>query len=449
MTNELDENLQRFFLNITCFILLFILYASLLPFNITSTPIDVSPSGFLSALQMSSVTAEQGDWIGHVIFNALVTFVACLYCGLRREGRQWIIMLGGIFVFGLIVEYFQMFVGSRGTSLADIYANAAGILIGYFFWLIFGKFTTDAVRYYYQYETLPLNFVRKLYLAFVIAIILFPFDFYITPLQIEVAFATKGLPLFENEGSEGIGAISLLAAAMLTFPLGILYKLSSNANKRRSSRSRRILIKFALLFLVLEVLQFFELSGQSSVLSLVCKYIGFLFGFMFGRFFDLKFLLEFAIKYRILLYVGLPVFIWLALRIKGLTFALPSSMSASMDVIAQTSFLPFVYYIEVGSGEALLSFLLNFVIFLPLGALLALRNIADEDFSPSSFTRILAYGAIIALLFEVLVLIWGLKRPDVTNIFVSSFATGLGYYFVMMCLNSISKQLPEAEIQAS
>lgn len=446
ITNELDHKLQRLLLNATSFLLIFILYASLLPYNITSMPIDSSFSGFLYALQISSVTAEPGKWIGHVIFNALVFFTASLYCGVSIDKKKWMWMSIGIFAFGIFIEYFQMFIGSRGTSLADIYANFAGITIGFILWVILGKFTIDALRYYFQFETLPLKFVRKLYLIFVIAIVLFPFDFYISPLQIEFAFATKGMPLFEIEEGGGIGSLSLIAAVGLCFPLGILYRLSSANNEKTIVRPWPILIKFGVMFLMLEILQFFEVSGQSSVLSFVCKYVGFLIGFGFGKYFDLKYFMELALRFRVLLYLGLFIFIWLALRIKGLAFTLPVSLTASLDVIADTSFLPFNYYIDVGSGEALLSFLLNLVIFIPLGAVYAVKKIAGENFEVSPFTRLMGLGLIIAFIFEVIVLLWGLKRPDVTNVLVSAFAMPVGYYFVVMCLNSISMKLPPDQV---
>lgn len=449
MANELDRKLKRFLLNVASFVLIFILYASLLPFNFTTLQFDTSFSGFLFELQLSTVSAEPGKWIGHLIFNSLLFFIVSLYCRFSKAKFIWIWMFTGVFLFGVLVEYFQMFIGNRGTSLVDIYANMAGIVIGFLLALFFGRFTIDALRYFYQYETLPLNVVRKLYLAFVIAIILFPYDFFITPLQFELAFATKGLPFFENETSVGIGSLALLAAVLLTFPLGILYRLSGSRKKRRSSRTRQIIAGFGILFLLLETLQFFEVSGQSSFMSFLCKYVGFLIGFSIGKFFDLKIILEMALKLRLLIFLGLIVFVWLALRIKGFDPALPLSMAASMDVIAGTSFLPFMYYIDVGSGEALLSFLLNFVIFIPLGAFIALQHIARDNFRVISFTRLMGIGFFIAIIFEALVLIWGLKRPDVTNILVAAFAMPMGYYLVIMCLNSISKKLSSKVHQLS
>lgn len=449
MINEFDNDIKRLLLNTTSFILIFIFYVSFLPYNMESSPIDASLNGFISALKFSTISAEPGKWIGHFIFNALVAFVVSLYCGLCRQGRKWFIVFGGLFLFGVLIEYFQLFIDSRGTSLVDIYSNIAGLFVGFLLWGWFGQFTVSALRYYYEFETLPLNFVRKIYLAFVIAIILFPFDFYFTPLQFEIAFAAKGMPLFELDTGEGIGPISILAASVLTFPIGVLYRLSNSSAKRRTSRTINIFAKFVVLFLFLEILQFFEVSGQSSLVSLCAKYAGFSIGFIVGRFFELKFLLEMALKFRLLIYIGLIIFVGLALKLKGLTFLFPLSVSASMDIIAATSFLPFRYYIDVGSGEALLSFLLNFVIFMPLGAVMAIRQIACGNFKIRSFSSLFGFGLLIALMFEILVLLWGLKRPDVTNILVSAFAMPVGYYFVIMCLNSISLQSHQQNNQPS
>lgn len=431
---ELGRKTRRLFLNATCFVFLFIFYASLLPYNITSTPVDMSISGFLSVLQFSSDGAEQGQWIGHVIFTALLTFLASIYCGLTRQKHIWFLAYGFIIAFGVLIEYFQMFVGSRGTSSSDIYANFAGMAFGYLAWVLFGKFSVKAVHRFLRDQTLPVRYVRKIYLAFVVAVILFPFDFFINGLQLQIAFATKGMPLFENTMDQGIGTISLLAAMILTFPLGVLYRLSS---RKRRRRQKNIVLKFGMFFLFLEVLQFFEISGQSSLLSFLCKFVGFSAGFYLGKLINLRELLEFVIKARKFILFFLIIFIGITLKIKGFSLGFPPSLSNIMAVIESTSFLPFQYYIDVGSGEALLSFLLNFVIFIPIGGYMAIHYVAsDREYNPT-FSRLMRIGILLSILFEVAVLIWGLKRPDITNVLVSAFALPMGYYIVVMIVNGL------------
>lgn len=429
-SHNVERSCKRLLLNATSLIFLFILYASLLPYNIIANPGGMSVAAFVDALLFSSMSTEQGQWIAHVIFNILLTFTGSLYCQTSSRKNILLVMYGSIFGFGFLIEYFQMFVGNRGTSLVDIYANIGGMVIGFVGWKLFGGFTLRALKYFFRYKTLEIGFVKKLYLAFVIAIILFPFDFFINNLQLQIAFATKGMPLFENNAAVGIGTISLLAAMVLLFPLGVLYKMGMPSRSRNNSAS--VIIKFAFLLLCLEILQFFEVSGQSSFPSYFCKVVGFCAGYYVAGFLNLKLIFELVLKMRIFIYMIIPFFFWAVLKIKGVSLAFFGSFDEIMVVIANTSFLPFNYYINVGSGEALLSFLLNFVIFMPIGAAIAIHYIYNGTEDGQTFSRLSRVGMICALVLEIVVLVWGLKRPDITNVILSALALPLGYHFVLM-----------------
>ncbi|MEZ5757407.1 MAG: VanZ family protein [Emcibacteraceae bacterium] len=431
---DIDKKIARLLLNATSLIFLFIFYAALLPYNIISSPRGVSLIDFIETLKYSPTGEEQGQWIAHIIFTALLTFVASMYAQIKGQKKIWLIIYGAIIVFGFLVEYCQMFIGSRGTSLEDIYANLAGLFFGFILWKFFGTFSSDALRYFLKNQKMPIEFVRKLYLAFVIIIILFPFDFFINGLQLEVAFATKGVPLFESAADRQIGIISLIASILLLFPLGMIYQYSNRIKRKSNSAT---VIKYAFILLILEILQFFEMSGQSSLLSYFCKIFGFSFGLYFARFMSLEALISLALKLRLLFIAILPVFIYAVLKLKGMSFEYPFSVDRIFSVIETTSFLPFRYYVDVGSGEALLSFLINFVIFMPIGAIIALQDIEGHRKKRRHFLKLFQIGAGIALLFEIIVLCWGERIPDITNVIISAFALPLGYYILLMVNDGI------------
>ncbi|MCP5382511.1 MAG: VanZ family protein [Kordiimonadaceae bacterium] len=442
---DIDKKTARLLLNATSLIFLFIFYAALLPYNIVSSPRGVSLIDFIETLKYSPTGEEQGQWIAHIIFTALLTFVASMYAKISGQKKKWLLIYVGIVVFGFLVEYCQMFIGSRGISLEDIYANLAGLLLGFILWKFFGKFANDALKYFLKYKMLPIDFVRKFYLAFVIIIILFPFDFFINGLQLEVAFATKGVPLFESAADRQIGIISLAASILLLFPLGMIYQYSNNIKRKNKSA---LIIKYSFILLILEILQFFEMSGQSSLLSYFCKIFGFSFGLYFARLMSLEALMSLALKLRLVFLAILPVFIYVVLKLKGMSFEYPFSIDSIFSVIETTSFLPFRYYVDVGSGEALLSFLINFVIFMPIGAIVALQDIYGRRLKRRHFLNLFQLGAGIALMFELIVLFWGAKTPDITNIIISAFALPLGYNVLLMVNEGIkiSSDLNQQEV---
>lgn len=423
---ELDKRITAVFFNITCAIFAFILYASLLPYNISSNLSEISFLDYINTLKLSSLNIAQAQWIGHVIFNILLSFSASLYCYRKKSKLIWAIMFSSIIIFGFSIEFFQMFISSRGTSLADIYANFGGILIGFILSALFGKFILNALRYYLLNETLQLDFVKKIYLAFIIIVILFPFDFFINQLQFQLAMATKEMLAF---GGDSIISVSSVASMLLLFPLGVLYQMGA---RRQKVIKKSLIIKFGLVLLALELLQFFEISGQSSFLSFFCKFIGFIAGLYVGKYLSLKLILEMAIKFRNVILVFLPFFLWIALKLKGFSISAENSLSQIAAVFEKASLLPFIYYVEVGSGEALLSFLFNFIIFLPLGGILAIHKVSKKNDSEQIYSKLFIGGFAIAVLLELTVLFWGLKRPDVTNILVSAVALPLGYHFIIM-----------------
>lgn len=422
----LNQQLRRMFQIISSGFFIFILYAALLPFNL----VDAPSKGFIGTLLSSATNAPHSQWINHVIFNSLLTFFVSAYCHLSYRKVIWFIMYIMIISFGILVEYLQMYSGGRGSSLVDIYANLGGLIFGALLWLLLGKFTVDAARYLLKEKTLSLFHIKRLYLIFVATIILFPFDFYINELQFRVAYATKGIPLFATDDGGGMGLISIFSSILLLLPLGVLYR--SSAVKRPAM----LIIKVAFILLFLEIIQFFEMSGQSSLLSFIYKFIGFTVGYYLGRFLDLTSLLVTLVKIKKTLLLTSPVFLLLVLYLKGFSFNEMASFIEISSILKDMSFLPFAYYATVSSGAALLSFIFNFAIFIPVGGYMALYRLSKGDLHHSKLSNLMTIGMIIAMGLEALILLWGLNRPDVTNIIIAMVALPIGYYAVIMVKNA-------------
>ncbi len=430
-SQQVDHQAKKVFLYILSGFFIFMLYGALLPFNITNAP----PNGFIATLLSSSANEAQGQWINHVIFTLLLTFFISGYCHLSKSKTIWPTMFALIILFGFIIEYLQMYISSRGTSLVDIYANLSGMFFGSVLWLFYGKFTISAIRYIIKEKSLSLDFIKKIYLAFIIVIILFPFDFFINELQFKMAFMTKGLPLFEAKINDGVGLIAIISPILLLFPLGLFYRLSGPKNHQT------LILKFAIFLLVLEILQFFEVSGQSSFLSFLLKFIGFYLGFFMGRFIDIKSSLSSLLKLRKVLLLTIPLFLWAALKLKGFSFGSMGSYAEITTIINNMSLLPFTYYLTVSSGDGLLSFIFNIAIYLPIGMYLAIYNLAKGNIDLRSISSLVIMAMIIAVLLETIVLIWGLKRPDVTNIITAMAALPVGYYLIVMANNATHKEV--------
>lgn len=435
--HTLDIKVTRIYAYLTLGLLTFILYGSLLPFRFGDISLSAALSNFDSILNNPENITEQGKWIGHVIFYSLLSFFGCGYCFIKRNIGILFLMFAGMFFLGYLTEFLQLFVGGRGTSIIDIYADWVGMVIGLICWMFFGKFTKNTITQILRDNTLSVVTVRKLYLAFAVIIILFPFDFYISGIQIDAAFITKGMPLFDNQYS-GMGKLSSLASILLLLPLGVFYRIS--AKNSHKFRYGPVVIKFFILLLILEILQFFEVSGNSTYQSFLFKMLGFVMGLYLGKYWNLKYLLHSVVKLKILLLVGSPLYLYVVLKMKGVYWGALGSASEINTIIRDMSFLPFVYYVEVGSGEALLSFIFNFAIYFPIGVYKALSDISKGNDFTANITNLAIAGMVFSFVIEILALIFGLKRPDITNIFLGIASIPIGYYFVMMIKNSLIEQ---------
>lgn len=83
----------------------------------------------LAPLQLD-MTVDNGDKFGHLATYGLVTlWFAQLYTGLRS--RIWLVV--GMVALGITLEYAQRATGYRSFEVADMVADALGVVIG---WLL-------------------------------------------------------------------------------------------------------------------------------------------------------------------------------------------------------------------------------------------------------------------------------------------------------------------------
>ena len=78
---------------------------------------------------------------------------------------------------------------------------------------------------------------------------------------------------------------------------------------------------------------------------------------------------------------------------------------------------------------------------MPIGAALAVHNIYKGTGDSQTISKLSRIGILCALALEIIVLVWGLKRPDITNVLLAAMALPLGYQFVLMTYNSV--KIPE------
>lgn len=90
--------------------------------------------GISRAVWLSPINRVMFDWFPHFDkFEHLVTyaFLAVWFSGQYRRSAYWRIALG-LFLYGILIEACQHFVGYRTADVYDVVANVSGIVAGLF-----------------------------------------------------------------------------------------------------------------------------------------------------------------------------------------------------------------------------------------------------------------------------------------------------------------------------
>lgn len=78
---------------------------------------------------------EVNDKFGH----GLAYFVLMVNGGLAFGKRRYFYIAGGLFAFGLLIEFLQGMIPGRFSSFFDLVANSTGIVFGLAILFIFGQ----------------------------------------------------------------------------------------------------------------------------------------------------------------------------------------------------------------------------------------------------------------------------------------------------------------------
>jgi VanZ family protein len=74
------------------------------------------------------VPGEEGDKFGHIVaYSTLMIWFASIY----RHLRQRLALAAGFVLLGIVLEFVQRLTGYRTFDIADMIADAFGVLVGW------------------------------------------------------------------------------------------------------------------------------------------------------------------------------------------------------------------------------------------------------------------------------------------------------------------------------
>lgn len=398
----------------------FVVYGSLVPLNFQPLPWDQAWEMFRHIRLLDVGTQGRADWVANGVLYVPVGFLGVATLARFRTplalGLALLAALLVSFSLAVAVEFTQLFFPPRTVSLNDISAEFIGSLLG----AVFAARWSDRFRSLLATLTgAPERLLARLLKAYALgylAFSLFPYDFLVSPAEVEMKWHSGGWGWFiASESMHGGFTLifaKLCAEALAVVPLG--WMLCQTRGTRRPCPSGQTLFAGAALGLMIEMAQFFIVSGISQGLSILTRAAGMYLGArLWHRRTDLNTLRLASSIRRFALPMGLLYLLALA-AVHGWFGHRWLGVDAAMDTLDTLHFLPFYYHYYTTEQAALLSFTSVYLMYAPLG-LLAWATLASPGLA-------LWLALAVAGGMETSKLFLAGLHPDPTNLIIAAFA---------------------------
>jgi VanZ family protein len=267
----------RAFLLLTLAYMAFIAYGSLVPLDLHEKTLPAAWAEFMGRMNPGTLVISRSDFVANILLGVPLGFFGMGY--LTREGRRRHALVAGLTVIvvacmlAAAVEFGQLFVPERTTSLSDIIAQTLGASIGAGIWFAVGGYVTRYVRGLWADHLQDEQALKILGgYAVVYAIYqLLPFDVTIRPAAVYHKF-TGGMATFIPFGDRaGLTAYLILSQAAVMVPIGYAVVLLRRGGRHAVAAGAVGGMLFAA---ALECLQLFILRRYSSSTDVVMGGLG-------------------------------------------------------------------------------------------------------------------------------------------------------------------------------
>jgi VanZ family protein len=170
--------------------LAFVVYGSWVPFNVASLPLEQAVEQFQNVLAGPVRIDSRSDWVANILLMLPAAFCLMGALGADRPKAGWlgdiVLVLPACLCVSVLVEFGQLFLPGRVSSLNDIVAQGVGAVLGAGLWGLFGQALTLWGRGFWQGRDASAVEVRILpvYLVMLLVRYLLPLDLTISPSEI-------------------------------------------------------------------------------------------------------------------------------------------------------------------------------------------------------------------------------------------------------------------------
>lgn len=397
--------------------LAFVVYGSLLPFDLKPLPLDQAWYAFLQTPLLKLGVASRADWIANGVLYVPAGFLTAHV--LRQKyhfaSLSAVLLLAGLLSgsLALAVEFSQLFFPPRTVSLNDLLAEFLGSALGLLLAANYSDWFRNLLHARFGNSRKFILYAVEAYLVGYVAFSLFPYDILLSSAELAQKIQSGSWNLLlAGDGHDSLRTIlKLLSESILTLPFGLYLGYRS---MRRPVTFGRAALLGILLGSFIELAQFFTATGISQGLSLLTRAAGTCGGLaLWQRRADLspgnvaafirRHVPLFGTVYFLVLLVAND---WFSHRWHGVDYAI-----SRLDGL---HFLPFYYHYFTTEAKALFSLASVCLMYVPVGLLTwANRGSQARAFWFSLFT--------VAIVESGKLFLQG-SRPDPTNLLLGALA---------------------------
>ncbi len=440
-TASLNQKIKNRVPLITLGYLFFIIYGSLIPFELRDYSFSDAIDAFKNIRYLQLGVASRADWVANILLY--IPFALMLMAWIDRTPHT---RLGHIFNILLVatvcitvavtVEFAQIFFAPRTVSLNDLIAETIGSVVGIFIWQVFGQKLKEWSFSINLGGRRGIDSAFAGYFVLLFVFSFFPFDLLISLDEFSSKLEGPLVALFwiDQVGGSAVRSYASRIGLLLFFiPFGALLSMSWGLSRQGLKRA---MVTGALLALLIECLQLFIASGVTEGGSVMLAAIGTGLGYgvaQWLRLRGLELLLGWFSRLWLLL---VPVYIFLLMFFNGWFSHAWVSLSEAISSFDYQGLIPFYYHYFSTEVSAVRSLIFNAATYAPVGvgALLLCSNAPHQRVLFRNLALIV--GGFLAVFIETGKLFISIKHPDYTNVLIALISIRVAFEFSDWLLKS-------------
>lgn len=411
---------------------IFIIYGSLVPFEIRHHTLAQAWESFRHIPYLKLGVASRADWIANIVLYIPFAFFASAWLGSgryffsRRPARALSVFAAGA-ALAVGVEFTQIWFAPRTVSLNDIIAEIIGTVLGIILWEVAGDRLTGLAKKIIAGGPPAVKAMVTFYVLGYLAFSFFPYDFIVTPQELAWKLGTGRVHLIWAHCASTFFCLTGLVAEILAVtPLGVWVGMHY---KQDQTRSLRIALYVGLgLGVIVELAQFFLASGVSQGISVLTRAGGVVLGAALYQRISLEHVDRMARYFRPVILVGAVPYAVALVTLNGWFSGSWIGVHEAAARLTHLHFLPFYYHYFSTETAALLSLVRQMGTYLPIGvAYWAWRWPAGRTAILQRAWRAAGIAAGAAFIVDGGKLFVSGKHPDPTDVLIAAGAAALGY----------------------